>query len=415
VRVVVVGSGLIGVTTAYFLRRRGHDVTVIDRQEGAGRETSFANGGLLTPSMSDPWNAPGSWRALLASLARSDSPLQLRMRALPSLTSWGIRFLRNSRPTPFRRNTLGNLQLALYSIEVMRALRASTGIEYGREALGTLRVFRERAPMDRAIAASDHLISAGLKLRALPTNEVIALEPALAPIAPRIAGAIHYPADESGNAYRFCVALAEHARNLGVEFRFETEVTSIEVRSGRVTAVISAKERFVADAYVVAAGSYGAPLLKQAGIDLPVRPAKGYSITFDPTSPLRIPIVDDALHAVIVPLEGKIRVAGTAEFSGYDLTLPAVRIRNLHKLVRQVLPQENVDPAAAKAWCGLRPLSADGVPIIGATPLANLYVNTGHGHLGWTLAAGSGELLAMLMSGETPAIEPSSYALKRFR
>lgn len=413
--ILVVGSGLIGLTTAYFLRRRGHDVTVIDRQPGAGRETSFANGSLLTPSMALPWNSPGCWRMLLGSLARSDAPLQLRLRAIPSLMGWGMRFLYDSRATPFRRNTLRNLRLALYSIDVMRSLRETTGIEYGREAAGTLRVFRKRAAMDRAIAASDHLISSGLSFRPLPTKDVIALEPALGPIAQRIAGAIYYPADESGNAYRFCVALAEHAKRLGVEFRFGTTVTSIAVRSGRVSAVMAAKESFVADGYVVAAGSYGMPLLGRAGIDLPVRPAKGYSITFDRASSLRIPIADDDLHAVVVPLEGKIRVAGTAEFNGYDLSLPEVRIRNLHKLVRQVLPEENLDPATAKAWCGLRPMSADGVPIIGRTPLPNLFVNTGHGHLGWTMAAGSGELLAAMMSGEPPALAPSSYSLRRFR
>jgi D-amino-acid dehydrogenase len=418
VKVVVIGSGLIGLTTAYFLRRRGHDVSVIERQDGPGRETSFANGSLLTPSMAEPWNSPGSWRVLLASLARSDSPLQLRLRALPGLGEWGVRFLLNSRPAAFRRNTLANLNLALHSIEVMRALRAETGIEYGHAAVGTLRVFRDRAAMDRAVAASGRLIEAGLTYEVLSTTALVALEPALAPIADELAGGIHYPADELGNAHRFCVALAEHARQAGVDFRFRAEVTALETRSDNVSAVLIGRERVVADAFVVAAGSHGAPLLKRIGVDLPVRPAKGYSITFEglrQTPALRIPVVDDDLHAVVVPLEGTIRVAGTAEFAGFDLTLSDVRIRNLVNLVRRVLPQEHLEAANAKPWCGLRPMSADGVPLIGSTPpLSNLYVNTGHGHLGWTMAAGSGQLLASLMTGATPSIDPAPYALKRF-
>lgn len=416
-KVVVIGCGLIGATTAHCLRRRGHEVTVIERQDGPGRETSFANGSLLTPSMAEPWNSPGSWRVLLASLARSDSPLQLRLRAIPGLTEWGVRFLLNSRRAAFRRNALANLDLALHSIEVMHAVRAETGIEYGRAAVGTLRVFREPAAMDRTIDASGHLIAAGLKYEVLQTTALVALEPALAPISAQLAGGIHYPADESGNAHRFCVALAEHARKAGVEFRFRTEVTALETRSNRVSAVMIGSERVVADAYVVAAGSYGAPLLKRIGVELPVRPAKGYSITVEGlrgTPALRIPVVDDDLHAVVVPLEGVIRVAGTAEFAGFDLTLPEVRIRNLVNLVQQVLPQERFDPANVKPWCGLRPMSADGVPIIGPTPLSNLHVNTGHGHLGWTMAAGSGELLASLMSGDTPAIDHAAYAWSRF-
>jgi D-amino-acid dehydrogenase len=417
VKVVVIGCGLIGVTTAYFLRRHGHEVTVIERQEGPGRETSLANGSLLTPSMAEPWNSPGSWRVLLASLARSDSPLQLRLRALPGLTEWGVRFLLNSRRAAFRRNTLANLRLALHSMEVMRALRAETGIEYGHAAVGTLRVFRDRAAMDRAVAASGRLIEAGLNYEVLEKRALVEREPALAPIADELAGGIHYPADESGNAYRFCVALAEHARKAGVEFRFRTGVTALETRASRVSAAMIGTERVVADAYVVAAGSYGAPLLKRLGLDLPVRPAKGYSITIEglrQTPALRIPVVDDDLHAVVVPLEGAIRVAGTAEFAGFDLTLQEARIRNLVNLVQRVLPREHVDPANAKPWCGLRPMSADGVPIIGPTPLSNLHVNTGHGHLGWTMAAGSGELLARLMSGEAAAIDPAPYALQRF-
>lgn len=416
-KALIVGSGLIGITSAYFLSRRGWEVTVLDRQEGPGEETSFANGSLLTPSMPEPWNAPGSWRMLLTSIGRSDSALQLRLKALPRLAGWGLGFLRNSSPERYERNTVKNLKLALHSIETMGRLRRETGIEYGGASPGTLRVIRDPGTLERALAWAERLRPEGLTYRRLSADEIVALEPALAPIGRRLAGGIHYPADEIGNAYRFCVGLAERARGAGVDFRFRTPVTGIEVRHRKVAAVLSGGKRFTADQYIVAAGSYSPLLMKALGLDVPVRPAKGYSLTFERPSldvPFRVPVADDDFHAVVVRLENVIRVAGTAEFTGYDLSLPAARIQNLFKLVRQVLPGWKFDPAAAKPWCGLRPMSVDGVPIIGPTSIGNLWTNTGHGHLGWTLAAASGELLSNLLTGGSPDVDPDAYALSRF-
>ena len=416
-KALIIGGGLIGVTSAHFLARRGWEVTVLDRQQGPGQETSFANGSLLTPSMPEPWNAPGSWKMLLASLGRSDSPLKLRLKALPHLGSWGVGFLRNSTPALYERNTVRNLRLALHSLEVLASLRRETGIEYGGASNGSLRVIREPAALERALAWGERLRPEGLTFRRLTADEVIALEPALAPVGRQLAGGIHYPVDEIGNAYKFCVGLAAHARRAGVEFRFGTPVTGLEVRRGSITAVRSGAERFTADRYVVAAGSYSPLLLDQVGVKVPVRPAKGYSLTFehprlDP--PFTMPICDDDFHAVVVPLEGVIRVAGTAEFTGYDLSLPEGRIENLLRLVRQVLPAAGLERSQAQPWCGLRPMSADGVPIIGATPVGNLWLSTGHGHLGWTMAAGSGQLLSDLLTGGSPGVNPDAYALARF-
>jgi D-amino-acid dehydrogenase len=365
-RVLIIGGGLIGVTTAYFLSSRGHQITVIDREDSPGRDTSFANGGLLTASMAEPWNAPGCWRVLLASLGRSDAPLQLRMRALPAMAGWGVTFLRNSRADVFERNTLNNLRVAMYSLKVMKYLRLQTRIEYGRAARGALKVFRDQAALDHASVAANRLSSEGLRFRRLSAAETVELEPALAPIANQLAGAIHYGTDETGDAYRFCIALADHARQQGVQFRFRTEISSLEVRSGWVTAVMSERERFVADRYIVAAGSYSTPLLRHIGLRLPVRPAKGYSVTFDghqERPSLSIPVIDDDLHAAVVPFEGAIRVAGTAEFAGYDRTMNLDRVRNLLVLLREVLPEAQFDPARGKPWCGLRPMSVDAVPI----------------------------------------------------
>jgi len=415
-RVLVIGAGLIGVTSAYFLRGRGHDVLVIEREPGPGRDTSFANGSLLCPSMPEPWNAPGCWRSLLTSLGRPASPMQLRLKALPGLTTWGMTFLRNSSTARYQRNSARNLRLALYSLRVMDSIRRETAIEYGRMARGTLRLFRDATALDRA-ATANPLTSEGLTFRRLSRAQTLELEPALAPIAGQLAGAIHYPTDENGDAHRFCRVLAEHAQRAGVEFRFGTEVSSIDLHSGRVSSVAASGERFEADKYLVAAASYSTPLLKPAGIHLPVQPVKGYSVTFDlppGAASVRVPIVDDDLHAVIVPLEGAIRAAGTAEFAGYDRAANPARISNLLRLLQQLLPQAAFDSEAAKKWWGLRPMSADGVPIIGATPVSNLFVNTGHGHLGWTMAAGSAELLADLIDGKPTAVDPAPYDLRRF-
>jgi D-amino-acid dehydrogenase len=416
-KILIIGSGLIGITTAWFLRRRGHEVTVLDRAEGPGLETSFANAGLLTAGMAEPWNMPGSWRVLLASLGRSDAALQLRLKALPSLAGWGMAFLRNSRPATFEQSARSNLRLALYSLCVMEQLRKETGIEYGHAAPGSLKIFRDPAALDQAAAGAERLLAEGLGFRKLSPVETVELEPALAPIEAQLAGALHYEVDETGDAYRFCVALAGCARARGVDFRFGTPVSSLETRAGRVTAAVSEGRRFEADRYLVAAGSYSTPLLRSAGVRLPVQPAKGYSVTFNgqrAEPALRIPVIDDHLHAALVPLDGALRVAGTAEFAGYDHTLHPGRIQNLIGLVRQVLPQSQYDLASARPWCGLRAMSADGVPIIGPTRLPNLFVNTGHGHLGWTMAAGSAQLLSELIAGEAASVDPSPYHPNRF-
>lgn len=417
-RVVVVGSGLIGITTAYFLRRCGHEVTVIDREEGPGQGASFANGALLTPSMAEPWNAPGVWRVLLNSLGRFDTSMQLRLRALPSLAGWGVTFLRNSRAERFERNALSNLRLALHSIDLMQAMREQTDLDYGYSSRGSLRLFRDPAALDLAQRAAARNVAEGLRYRLVSPSEAVALEPTLAPIAHHLTGAVHYQNDEMGDALRFCVALTDLAQRQGVEFVFRCQVQALEIRSGRVTAALSEGRRYTADQYVVAAGSHSTGLLERLSVGLPVRPVKGYSLTFAEQSGLSVPtvpIVDDHTHVAITPLNGGIRVVGLADFCGYDLTLSAARMDYLLGLLQGMFPQVPWERAQAKLWCGLRPMSADGVPIVGQTRLANLWVNTGHGHLGWTLAAGSAQLLSELISGVSSTIDPSPYALSRGR
>jgi D-amino-acid dehydrogenase len=337
------------------------------------------------------------------------------VHALPTLIGWGVQFLKNSSAERYEKSTLRNIHLALFSLNVLQNLRRQTGIEYGGTERGSLRLFRSAEAFNDALRAADHLLAEGLKLLRLSREEVIELEPALVPIGSELAGAIHYASDETGDAHRFCDALAEQARQHGVQFSFGTNVCQFEVGSGRISAVQTDKGRDVAEQYVVAAGSYSTPLLRPLGLSLPVCPAKGYSVTFDaPRSVLSIPIVDDDMHAAVVPVGDATRVAGTAEFAGFDLTLRPERVRNLTNLAQKILPRAGLDPTTARPWCGLRPMSADGVPIIGPTRIANLWINTGHGPLGWTMAAGSGLLLAELVSGETPALDPKPYYLARF-
>ena len=416
-KALVIGGGLLGISTAYFLGRQGWRVTVVERRHAPGLETSYANGALLSPSTPEPWNAPGCGRVLLRSLGRRDSPLQLRLKAMPRLARWGIEFLRNSSPARYEENTRRNFRLAMHSRTTLEALRARTGIEYGAAATGTLRVFRDAAALEAALAWAERFGDEGLEFRPLSTEETVALEPALAPIGSRLVGGIHYPLDAVGNAQAFCVALAEAARELGVEFHFGTEVREVRASGTRVSVILGDATQLTAEHCVVAAGSYTPLLLRSLGLGLPVQPVKGYSLTFerpprDP--PLRIPISDDELHAVVVPLQNVLRVAGTAEFAGYDLSLPDARVRTLAGLLPQVLPRAALDPDEGRPWCGLRPMTPDGVPIVGATGIGNLWVNTGHGALGWTLAAGSGRMLADLMSGTPPGLDPEPYAPARF-
>jgi D-amino-acid dehydrogenase len=305
----------------------------------------------------------------------------------------------------------------LYSLEVMKSLRGLLTGEFAHARRGTLRVFRTLKGLDNAVAAAEKWIPEGLPFRKLSATQLGALEPALGPIICRLAGAIHYEIDESGDARRFCEVLAEEAQRQGVAFHFGTEIASLRMRSNSVVAAVGATDEFTADEYIVAAGSHAPLLLRSVGVRIPVQPVKGYSITIERPRgphPLQIPVLDDDLHAAVTPLGASIRVAGTAEFAGYDRSPNPVRTENLVRLLRAILPEVQYDASAMSRWCGLRPVCADGVPIIGRTRISNLLLNTGHGPLGWTLAAGSAQLLVHMITGVSPAIATTPYSLARF-
>lgn len=416
-RIAVIGAGLIGVSTAYFLGRAGHGVVVLDRREGPGLETSFANGGMITPSQADPWNAPGIAGKLLRWIGREDAPVLLRTRSLLPMLRWGLAFLRNSSPRRFRANLLKNVRLARYSLEVLRGLRRETALQYDEAANGTMKFYRDARSLRESEWLTRELADAGVRCERLDARGVIEREPALEAIAPDIAGGLFFPDDESGDAYKYCVSVARLAAGAGVEFRYGVAVEAIRSAGDRVDAIVTPAGEIRADCYVLAAGGCSTLLGRTAGVGIPVEPVKGYSLTLDMGDWSRapvIPLVDDDLHVAATPLAGRLRVAGTAEFAGHDLDVTQHRIRPLLKFVSRLFPRERIDEAQTRRWAGLRPYSCDGVPILGATRLRNLFLNTGHGHLGWSMAAGSGKLVADLIGGAAEELPSSPYGLERF-
>ena len=418
-RVIVIGAGLLGSASAYFLRNQGHEVVVLERQSGPGIETSFANAGMLTPSQAAPWNQPGMLRNLLRWIGREDSPILVRPGSIFSLLGWGSRFLLNSSLDRFRLNLRKNATLARYSLGLLQSFRERHGVHYDATTRGTLKFFVDQRDFDHEAAFNELYREAGIDFRLLDAGSVLQVEPALADISRRIVAAIHYPNDESGDAHLFCRALAQQAAADGALFHYGVKIRGFRRSVDRISHVETDQGIFPADAYVLAAGSYSPLLAASAGLRLPIRPVKGYSLTFDLDGWDRgpcMPLVDESAHTAITPLGRRLRVAGTAEFNGYNTELRQGRIDNMARILRNTCPGfiPHMDLESAVPWAGLRPYSCDGVPLLGPTPITNLYLNTGHGHLGWSMSMGSGKLVADFISGVPTDIDLTPYHLQRF-
>jgi D-amino-acid dehydrogenase len=418
--VAIIGAGLAGLTTAYALQKRAVRVSVIDRREGPGLETSFANAALMHPSLVGPWNEPGVALDLLRWLGRDDAPMLLHLRQVPALAFWGLRFLGESSPARHKANTLKNLRLALLARSEMDALRADLDIAFCWKKTGVLSVSRSPEAFALSQAAARAVEPFGIALRVLDREQTIAQEPALTPVANAIVGSVHFSDDERGDAHQFCTALTERLTTRGVTFAFNTGVTGLAAGPGRIAAIETTAGDIEADAYVLAAGSYSTPLASPIGLRLPVRPAKGYSLTLhcpgNPHAP-SMPLSDNSVHAAVTPLDdSRVRIAGTAEFAGLDTTLRRPRIDYLMSLLDRIYPRlaETVAPADITPWTGLRPMSADGVPTASPTMYANLWLNTGHGHIGWTTCMGTARLVADMITGGAPALPLADYSLNRF-
>lgn len=407
-KVLVLGAGVVGTASAWYLARAGHEVTVVDRQPGAGLETSFANGGQISVSHAEPWANPHVLPKVARWLGREDAPLLFRWRFDPALLRWGLSFLLECLPGRTRANVRSIVALALYSRHCLQSLRSTIALDYDARQQGILHIYTDGEELARAMEASRLMQSFGLDREPVGADRCIAIEPALASARPLLVGGDYTASDESGDAHKFTRGLAEHCAAAGVTFRYGTPVEKIATAGGQVAGVVvgdgQTGELLTADAYVVALGSYSPLLLRPLGLNLPIYPAKGYSATYtlaDDSIAPSVSLTDDEHKLVFSRLGNRLRVAGTAEFNGYDTALNAVRCHALLRRVRQLFPQ--LRPAGEpEFWCGLRPATPSNVPFVGRSPLPNLWLNTGHGTLGWTMACGSGAALADLVSGRVP-------------
>ena len=415
--VMILGGGVVGVTSAYYLARAGHQVTVLERQPGVGLETSYANAGQVSPGYSAPWAAPGVPVKAMKWLMMRHRPLVLWPRLEPRLYGWLARMLANCTEDAYSRNKGRMVRLAEYSRDVLRDLRAETGIAYDHREKGTLQLFRTQKQLDHVGDDTRVLDAYGVPYAVLDAGGCIAAEPALARVGGVFVGGLRLPGDETGDAHLFTKALASLCEGLGVTFRYGVSIARLDHAGGRITAVETTDgARHEADAYVAALGSYTPALLRPLGIALPVYPVKGYSLTLPVADPEAAPVstvMDETYKVGITRLGDRIRVGGTAELAGFSRVLREPRRETLARSVGDLFPAGG-DLAKATFWTGLRPMTPDGTPIVGATAMANLFTNTGHGTLGWTMACGSGRLLADIVTGRPPEIAGDDLAVSRY-
>ncbi|MDE1570375.1 D-amino acid dehydrogenase [Aquabacter sediminis] len=416
-RVVVLGSGVVGVTSAFYLAKSGHEVVVLDRQEGAGLETSFANAGQVSPGYSAPWAGPGIPVKAIKWLMMQHSPLVVRPGLDPKLYVWLAKMLANCTHEAYQRNKARMVRVAEFSRDALKALRQETGIHYDEREMGTLQLFRTQKQLDHVGEDTSVLDAYGVPYEVLDGAGCIAAEPALARVRDKFVGGLRLPGDETGDAFLFTQRLAAICAGRGVTFRHGVTVAGLETQGGRVSGVrLASGEVVTGDAYVAAMGSYTPALLGPLGIDLPIYPVKGYSITVPLTNAEAAPVstvMDETYKVAITRLGDRIRVGGTAELAGFDLNLREARRQTLAYSVGDLFP-EGGDISRATFWTGLRPMTPDGTPIIGATRYANLFTNTGHGTLGWTMACGSGRVLADLVSGRQAEIDTTDLSVDRY-
>jgi len=415
-RVIVLGAGLLGVTSAYYLQQLGHDVTVIDRQATPAAETSFANGGQISVSHAEPWANPSAPLKVLQWLGKEDAPLLFRIRADMRQWLWGLQFLRECTPARTRHNIEQIVRLGTYSRDTLQQLRRDTGIRYDERTQGILHFYTTQKEFDGALAPAEQMRALGCERQVISADEAVKLEPALAHIRPQLAGATYTAEDESGDANRFARELARLAAEAGVKFLMSHTITALREVGGAIdhVEVTDAEGRFQrirGDAFVMAMGSLSPLLAAPLGIRLPIYPAKGYSVTLpvkDASKAYQVSLTDDEYKLVFSRYTSesgdRMRIAGTAELNGYDRDLNRVRCEAIVRRVEQLFPGAG-DTAQAQFWTGLRPATPSNVPLIGRTKLANLYLNTGHGTLGWTHACGSGKSIARIVTGLAPEVD----------
>ncbi|MEP6873179.1 MAG: D-amino acid dehydrogenase [Burkholderiales bacterium] len=415
-KIAILGSGVIGTTAAYYLARAGHDVTVIERQNGPALETSFANAGEVSPGYSAPWAGPGVPIKAIKWLLMQHSPLVIKPMLDAAMWRWGAAMLRNCTEARYRVNKARMVRLAEYSRDCMKSLRAETGIQYDERMQGTLQLFRTQKQLDGTGKDIEILNQHGVPFELLDREGYLRYEPALRDVKHKFVGALRLPGDETGDCFKFTNEVAKLAEGLGVKFRFGVDVRRLKGDRHGISAVETRDGPVLADRFVLALGSYSTAMLKPLGVNVPVYPVKGFSITVPITNAAQSPestIMDETHKVAVTRLGDRIRVGGTAQLSGFDLELSDARRRTLEFVVNDLFPRGG-DIARAEFWTGLRPMTPDGTPIVGPTPVPNLWLATGHGTLGWTMAAGTGRLLADWMSGRQPDIDTEGLTMARY-
>ncbi|WP_461606445.1 D-amino acid dehydrogenase [Aeromonas rivipollensis] len=414
--IVVLGGGVVGVTSAWYLAKAGHKVTLLERRGGVALETSHANAGQISPGYASPWAAPGIPLKAAKWLLQKHAPFTVRPTSDPFQLRWMLKMFANCTPAAYAVNKGRMVRLAEYSRDCMKLLRDELALDYEGRQLGTLQLFRSQAQCDASQRDIEVLEEYGVPYQSLDASGCEEVEPALARVRGKIVGGLRLPGDETGDCFRFTQALADEARRLGVNFVFNCAIDEVELAQGRAVAVRAGEQRFKADAIVCALGSYGTGFLRPLGIELPVYPVKGYSLTLPMTDAAGAPrstVLDETYKVAITRFDERIRVGGMAELSGFNLALNPRRHDTLAMVVRDLFP-EGGDLEQAEFWTGLRPMTPDGTPLVGPSPIPGLWLNTGHGTLGWTMAAGSGQLLSDLISGSAPAISDEGLTLARY-
>jgi len=415
-KVLVLGGGVIGVTSAYYLARAGAEVTLLERQPGVALETSFANAGQVSPGYSTPWAAPGIPLKAMKWLFQRHAPLSIRFDGSLFQLQWMAQMLRNCTPERYAANKERMMRVAEYSRDCLKELRAETGINYEQRTGGTLQVFRSQAQLDAVEKDIAVLRECGVPFELLDRDGLSRAEPALAHARDRLVGGLRLPNDETGDCQLFTTHLARKLSSMGVKMRFGTSIEKLLVENSRATGVrLTTGEELKADRVVLALGSYSRQLLTPLGLSVPVYPLKGYSLTIPLVDEARAPVstvLDETYKIAITRFDKRIRVGGMAELGGFDLRLNPRRRETLEMVVSDLFP--GGDLRSAEVWTGLRPMTPDGTPIVGPTPVQGLYLNTGHGTLGWTMACGSGRLLADVVTGRKPGIRTDGLAMARY-
>lgn len=415
-KITILGAGVIGVTSAYYLAKAGHEVTVLDRQSGPALETSFANAGEISPGYASPWAAPGIPQKALKWLFMKHAPLIIRPMVDAATWRWMTAMLRNCTSARYAVNKGRMVRLAEYSRDCLIALREETGIAYDHRTQGTLQLFRNAKQLDGIGKDIEVLKADGVPFEVLDPAGCVTAEPGLQPVRDKIVGGLRLPNDETGDCFKFTNELQKRAEALGVQFRFGVDIRRLRQEGNRVVAVETAEGEIRSDIFVAALGSYTPALLKPLGLRLPVYPVKGYSITVPIVDETRAPvstIMDETYKIAITRLGDRIRVGGMAEIAGFSNDLPQTRRATLEHSVEDLFGGAG-NQKEATFWSGLRPMTPDGTPVVGATRFANLFLNSGHGTLGWTMACGSGRVLSDLISGTKPEIETAGLAISRY-